>query len=194
MILWLGSATSSKTSVCSDPPALCNCSINQDTIITLSCAQDDSEDDVVIKLIYDLKSLLGPALLLTCENVPSFKFIPDLTVYSKTTFVVLKDCWVPRNESISQLTSKISRKINHLHLTFQRKNRTFNLDEKYFEGLSSLEAFSMGIFKTTINITKNVFVNNVNLTTLTLQNIPLPIGIFDVLENLQDLGSFKHGN
>ena len=97
---------------------------------------------------------------------------------------------VPRNESIEQLTTKISKEMKHLRIQFDNEEISLSFDKNYFEGLSYLEKLDFhldGNFKA--NISANVFENLVNLKSLELYYLPIPnnSGIYDTLENLQNL-------
>ena len=156
-----------------------------ETFINLSCSHDDPEDDVVIRVRTD--PFLNSSAI-TCVNVSSFKLIPDLTDYFGSYKIDVINCMVPRNESIKQLTTKISKNVKNLEIHFDKKEMNLSFDKNYFEGLSSVERLVFSLDHIKANISANVFENLVNLKSLNLYYLPLSgTGIFDTLENLQNL-------
>lgn len=116
----------------------CNCTYPYDNIyhtFILSCFHDNPEDQVEIKIT----SFESFQTYIECEDESSFKLIPDLNDYYGNSTIVLKNCMVPKNQSISQITNKISKNMKHLTIKFEEKRENFNLDNNYFEGLSSLD-------------------------------------------------------
>ena len=151
----------------------------------ISCSHDDPKDDVEIEVsnveYYDTTSI-------KCKNVSSFKLIPDLTDHYGNSKVMLKNCMVPKNKSINQLTNKISRTIKCFTIQINNNKRKLNLDNYYFEGLLSLETLEIDLYRTnTTTLNSNVFEHLGNLRSLVLHNSPLPDSIFDTLTNLQEL-------
>lgn len=85
---------------------------------------------------------------------------------------------------------KNSNNMTHLELHFTHDtNESLEFDKNYFEGFSNLESLSMKIRNKSMqaHLTGNVFENHVNLKELRIFHVPIQIGIFDVLNNLQNL-------
>lgn len=172
--------------LCSSIPG-CICTNHKQFLstYTLSCYHDDSKDDVEIEIT---NSEILEIIFIHCKDVSSFKLIPDLTDHNENLKIKLINCMVPKNESINQLTRKISKNIKSLMIEFNKNVRNLNLDKNYFEGLPSLEYLEIEVKKTNImNISANSFENLSHLKYLMLDVLPLPNGIFDTLENLQYL-------
>lgn len=173
---------------CKYPPVLCNCTKDHgsvDPFYTLSCSNDHSA-----KALIKIKQNFDNQVYFACENVISFELIPDLTFYIPSSEIILENCFVPKNEILNQLTSKISNNMTHLELHFtHNQNESLEFNKNYFEGFSNLESLSINIRNiiTQVIISRNVFENLVNLKVLRLFHVPLQNVIFDVLNNLQNL-------
>ncbi|CAO1334711.1 unnamed protein product [Diamesa serratosioi] len=197
-IIWLASVSSvaSKNgsytsdvnvirSFCLDAPASCSCNRSEkDFSYTYLCSDEVIKDKVLIKLRY-----YNFWTVYECQNVSSLELIPNLTNLVNSSYITLSNCMVPSNKSLNELTSLISNKIDYLVIHLLEKTK-FNLNKNYFEGFKNLEKLNIlrhNNAKTAANITTNVFENLVHLKTLELYNLPLPIGIFDPLKDLQGL-------
>ena len=174
--------------ICNVPPPMCRCTKNEIDFI-FACTFDDTADDVVFKI----SIFFDRWAIFKCENITSFDNVPVFTNYIHSYSVILKECIVPKNETFSQLTNKISKNISELHIRFEYSGWGLKLDQNYFKGLSNIESLYISSlnddsFRVYVDTTKNTFDYLGNLKMLVLINIPLKDGIFDVLENLQHLG------
>lgn len=134
----------------------------------------------------------GDIVMVRCDHavLPLPETIPDLSEYINTTRVLLDNCSVPMNRSFYDYTSKISKNMRHLSLILPGDNdvdRDFNT--KCFERLAGLESLHLKLIR---NIDfriplENVFNKLVELTQLSIRNLPTPNGIFDELKQLQNL-------
>ena len=166
--------------ICSNPPTSCVCQINQQFGLpwfTLFCTLE-----IVINFIQRTNDWLQVEFI----NVTSFDLIPDMTRSINSTGIILERCVI--NETINEITSKISKNVKNLEIKFTRTDKrhmTFN--SKLFEGLSKLEILKITKLEKdlSIKIVKNVYDNLTNLKELELLNIPTPNGVFDRLENFK---------
>ena len=168
-------------------PAWCICTYPDDIYSSyiLSCSHDDPEDDVEIE-VSNVEYVETTSI--NCKNGSSFKLFPDLTDHFGKSNIMLTNCMVPKNESINQLTNKISMNMKHLRIKFDKTKSKLKLDKNYFEGLLSLETLVIDMYKTnTTSLNANVFEHLDNLKYMMLLFVPLPDGIFDTLTKLQNL-------
>ena len=195
MIVCLASATNSSSNyqfffdqsemdynkLCSNLPDWCNCNNNPiDSPYEFECSHDDIELKVGINLSDDMIYLI----YIHCVNVSSFKLFPDLTDYFGFSEIIFMNCMVPRNGSIKQLTTKISKKVRNLWIFIDNEEMNLKFDKNYFEGLSSLERLNLYVIP---NISADIIEIHFKLKNMFLEYTPIPnnTSIFDTLENLQ---------
>ena len=178
---------------CLNSPVSCKCHVTDDpysaVYIVYSCSHDKSEQATKFAISFQEKYFL----YLDCRSVSSFKIFPDLTNVINVTGIVVQNCKMPINESIYELTSKISKNVKHLAINFLKserrtlKDRHFNVNKYLFEGLSKLETLAIsGIHSVDSSV---VFESLFNLKKLVLYDVSyeIPDGIFDTMNQLQCL-------
>ena len=139
--------------------------------------------------VMDLEYINEERLYVHCKNISSLEEFPDLTEHINVTEIDLQNCPVSMNRSLYDYTSKISMKMNKLKLFIGDNDEDRNFNANYFEGLSSLESFHLTVlqrieFRLPL---ENVFEKLVDLKNLTIRDLITPNGIFDTLEQLQNL-------
>ena len=100
--------------------------------------------------------------------------------------MVIHNCKIPKNETLYELTSKISKNVKHLaieYLKLEEGELTFN--NYSFEGLSKLETLKISGIDSVES--SDVFESLVNLKKLILYEVPTPEGIFDTMNQLEFL-------
>ena len=159
--------------LCLKPPDMCTCvdeskEIQANYVYTCTC--DETGETIVLDMNFDNNDWFN----IWNIDVPSFKLIPNLTNYIKSTGIKFQSFKLPENELIYELTSKISENVKHLMFRYLglKEKLSFYRPKHLFDGLSQLE--SLEIY-TIVNEFKNVdmFENLVNLKKLTLSDVEI---------------------
>ncbi|CAO1400754.1 unnamed protein product [Diamesa hyperborea] len=174
--------------LCLNPPPLCTCFKTSEEYYhasyVYSCSHDESGEKIVLEMHFDNNDWI------MFYNI-SFKIIPDLTNYIKSSGIYFQRIWLPENVSLYDLTSKISTNVKYLEISYlgPDENATSVKHNKHlFDGLSQLESLEINRIDNDVTFNVDIFENLVHLKKLILSYYSrLPKVSFATLHQLQVL-------
>lgn len=176
--------------LCANPPASCTCTISSNELdyyddpnYIYSCFHNSPQDEIMFEMHFSENY----DIYVECLNVSSFKIFPEFKNELNSTGIELKNCVVAINETLFELTSKISKDITNLAFYCKEPEiKQLNFTKQLFEGLPILESLKMNMIDSIV-LNVDVFEKLVNLKQLNLFLTQTPNEIFDTLIQLEVL-------